>query len=56
MECTYCGLPVEDHDPLYLSTAPESEPTAQFCNYGCLATYIDEEELTTGTACSWSPE
>lgn len=27
-----------------------------FCNYACLSAYIDENELTYGDACEWSPE
>ncbi|PSP53555.1 hypothetical protein BRC74_03720 [Halobacteriales archaeon QH_7_68_42] len=27
-----------------------------FCNHGCLAAYIDENDLTVGTTCEWSPE
>ncbi|MDQ2073736.1 hypothetical protein RBH20_14470 [Haloarcula sp. H-GB4] len=54
-DCTYCGCPVEAHDPVFLSDSPEGEPTAQFCNYGCLSAHIDEADLTTGTACEWSP-
>ncbi|WP_406600161.1 hypothetical protein [Haloarcula terrestris] len=53
-DCTYCGSPVEDHDPLYVSESPDGEPTGQFCNYGCLSAHIDDEGLTTGTACEWS--
>ncbi|GGN99485.1 MULTISPECIES: hypothetical protein [Haloarcula] len=56
MECTYCGRPVEDHDPLYLSAEAGGTPTAQFCNYGCLSAHVDAEDLTTGAACEWSPE
>ncbi|WP_236035436.1 hypothetical protein [Haloarcula rubra] len=56
MECTYCGSPVEDHDPVYLSDEPSGAPTAQFCNYGCLSAHVDEAGLTTGAACEWSPE
>ena|GEM_PF-274896 len=29
---------------------------AYFCNYACLSSYIDEEDLTVGDACEWSPE
>ena len=27
-----------------------------FCNYACLSAYIEEEGLTAGDACEWSPE
>jgi hypothetical protein len=29
---------------------------AYFCNYACLSAHIDEQELTAGDACEWSPE
>jgi len=56
MDCTYCGCSVEAHDPLYLSTDPGDDPTAQFCNYGCLAAHIEASDLTVGTTCNWPPE
>jgi len=55
MDCTYCGCAVEAHDPVYLSATPDGEPSSQFCNYGCLAAHIDAADLTTDTACNWSP-
>lgn len=55
-DCTFCGRPVETHDPLYLSETPGGEPTSQFCNYGCLSAHIDATDLATGSACEWSPE
>lgn len=55
IECTYCGCSVEAHDPLYLSKTAGGGPTARYCNYGCLAAHIDEADLTTGTACAWTP-
>ncbi|WP_394347814.1 hypothetical protein [Haloarcula mannanilytica] len=54
-DCTFCGCPVEAHDPVFVSDSPDEDPTAQFCNYGCLAAHIDEAGLATGTACEWSP-
>ena len=53
--CTYCGCAVEDHDPLFLSKTPGGEPTAQYCNYGCLTAHVDEADLVTGTSCEWAP-
>nr|WP_079990812.1 hypothetical protein [Haloarcula sp. CBA1127] len=55
VDCTYCGCPVENHDPVYVSETPDGKPKTQFCNYGCLSAHIDEADLTTGTACEWSP-
>ncbi|WP_394343576.1 MULTISPECIES: hypothetical protein [Haloarcula] len=55
VDCTYCGCPVENHDPVYVSEAPDGKSTTQFCNYGCLSAHIDEADLTTGTTCEWSP-
>jgi hypothetical protein len=54
-DCTFCGCRVEAHDPVFVSESPAGEPTGRFCNYGCLAAHIDAADLTTGTACEWSP-
>ena len=40
---------------MFVSESPAGEPTGRFCNYGCLAAHIDAADLTTGTACEWSP-
>jgi hypothetical protein len=61
-ECTYCGCEVEAHDPVVVY---ESDPAAvgdgtasagEFCNWGCLAAFVDESDVTAGTSCNWSPE
>lgn len=55
-DCRYCGCLVEQHDPVYVAeNDPDTEPQP-FCNYACLTEYIDQEGLTTGTSCVWSPE
>ncbi|WP_439025548.1 hypothetical protein [Haloarchaeobius sp. DT45] len=55
--CLYCESDVERHDPVYVREGEsEREEEKPFCNYGCLAAYIDAEELTYGTSCEWSPE
>jgi len=56
-ECTYCGSDVERHDPVVVTERLDTgtSPSGQFCNYACLSAYIDEEELTYGTACEWNP-
>lgn len=55
--CAYCDSRIFDHDPICVRdcTAECGSPT-YFCNYACLSAYIDESDLTTGAACSWSPE
>jgi hypothetical protein len=55
--CAYCDSAIFNHDPICVRdcTADCGSPT-HFCNYACLATYIDEEGLTAGAACEWSPE
>lgn len=55
--CAYCGSHIFDHDPICVRdcTAACGDPTF-FCNYACLRTYVDENDLTTGAACEWSPE
>nr|WP_255170555.1 hypothetical protein [Natrononativus amylolyticus] len=54
-ECTYCGSDGERHDPIFVNegTNASANRMGQFCNYACLAAYIEEEELTYGAACEW---
>ena len=56
-ECTYCRSDVERHDPVFVNeeTNGSTTQTGKFCNYACLAAYIEEEELTNGTVCEWNP-
>jgi ribosomal protein L24E len=51
-DCAYCGCAVEAHDPVY---ARHDGTEIPFCNWACLREYVDREELTTGTACEWTP-
>jgi hypothetical protein len=55
--CAYCGSPIFVHDPICVRdcTADCGLPH-YFCNYACLSAYIDENELTYGDACEWSPK
>jgi hypothetical protein len=55
-DCRYCGCVVEEHDPVYVAEGAPDAETLPFCNYACLASHIDAENLTTGTSCNWSPE
>lgn len=52
-DCVYCGCAVEAHDPVYADHADETYP---FCNWACLVAYVEREELSTGTACEWTPD
>lgn len=56
--CTYCGADVEAHDPVYVyeQETKDRAPAGEFCNYACLSSHIEEENLTTGDACEWSPD
>ncbi|WP_435197544.1 hypothetical protein [Natronomonas sp. EA1] len=54
-DCDYCGSEVEAHDPVFVQEGTDREERGAFCNYACLASYIDDEGLTTGNACEWSP-
>lgn len=56
-QCAYCQSAIFDHDPICVRkcTADCGEPM-YFCNYACLSAHIDEEELTSGNACQWSPD
>ena len=58
MECTYCGSDLANYDPVFVEATEDDErvPVGGFCNYACLSAYIDEEALTYGDACEWSPE
>lgn len=58
MDCTYCGSDVGAHDPITVVEGAEvgGDRAGVFCNYACLASWIDEEDLTEGAACTWSPE
>jgi hypothetical protein len=56
-DCTYCGREIEAHDPLWIEERDGGErvPAGRFCNWACLSSHIDEEDLTTGDACEWTP-
>ncbi|MFB6149971.1 MAG: hypothetical protein ABEJ48_09935 [Halobacteriales archaeon] len=51
--CTYCGCDVTAHEPIFVEEEGTDgrQAAGQFCNYACLARYIEEEDLTTGTTC-----
>ncbi|MGQ4557684.1 hypothetical protein [Halobellus sp. GM3] len=53
-DCTYCGSDLAPYDPVYVeeTVRGQREQAGQFCNYACLTTHIDAEELTTGTCCT----
>ncbi|WP_410766663.1 hypothetical protein [Haloferax sp. DFSO60] len=52
-DCTYCGCDIERHDPVFVNegTNQPDDQSGQFCNYGCLAAYIEREGLTIGATC-----
>ncbi|WP_226480783.1 hypothetical protein [Natrinema amylolyticum] len=56
--CTYCGSDVERHDPVYVTEGENdsADRARKFCNYACLSEYIDDENLTAGSACEWNPQ
>ncbi|AHZ23874.1 hypothetical protein E6P09_12555 [Haloferax mediterranei ATCC 33500] len=56
-QCVYCGSDVSCHDPVFVEEAADGERVSVggFCNYACLSAYIEDEELTTGASCEWSP-
>jgi hypothetical protein len=55
--CAYCDSRIFDHDPICVRDCENGcgSPT-YFCNYACLSAYIDENNLTTGNACEWTPD
>lgn len=55
--CAYCDSLIFDHEPVCVRdcTADCGSPKF-FCNYACLSAYVDENGLTAGDACTWTPE
>lgn len=51
--CTFCGLDVQDHEPVFVEERRGDGLVAagQFCNYACLARHIEAEGLETGACC-----
>ena len=51
--CTFCGADVDAHEPVFVEERRGTElvPAGQFCNYACLARYIEAEGLETGACC-----
>lgn len=58
MRCSYCNSDLSVYDPVYVQklAKPDAVDVGTFCNYACLTAYIDDEGLTTGEACAWTPE
>ncbi|ELZ51132.1 hypothetical protein C465_04144 [Halorubrum distributum JCM 9100] len=54
--CAYCGSRISDHDPIPVRGRDDGcgSPTC-FCNYACLSAHADEQDLSAGNACEWSP-
>ncbi|WP_424014992.1 hypothetical protein ACOZ35_02990 [Halorubrum xinjiangense] len=54
--CAYCGSQIFDHDPICVRDCDDGcgSPT-YFCNYACLSAHVDENDLTAGNACEWTP-
>lgn len=52
-ECTYCRQDIFGHDPVFVAEFESGVrvQNKQFCNYACLAAFIDEENLTDGASC-----
>ncbi|ERH10858.1 MAG: hypothetical protein J07HX64_02637 [halophilic archaeon J07HX64] len=54
--CAYRGSRIFDHDPVCVRDCDDDcgSPT-YLCNFARLAVYIDENNLTTGDTCEWTP-
>jgi hypothetical protein len=56
-DCTHCGCPVADHDPVYVAESDGDggrTPAGAFCTYGCLLAHVEDAELAVGASCSWA--
>lgn len=51
--CTYCGCDIQAHDPVFVQegAGTDRSEAGQFCNYACLARYIEDAGLEQGTSC-----
>jgi len=55
--CLYCESRIFDHDPICVrDCGADCGSPSYFCNYACLSAHIDDQNLTTGDACEWSPD
>jgi hypothetical protein len=55
--CSYCESRIFEHDPICVRDCTDDcGSPAYFCNYACLSEYIEENGLTIGDACEWTPE
>jgi len=55
--CDYCGSRIFDHDPVCVRDCTDDCGSPRyFCNYACLSAYVDDNDLTEGNACEWSPD
>ena len=55
--CAYCGSRIFEHDPICVRDCEaDCGSPAYFCNYACLSSYIDENDLAMGDACVWNPD
>ncbi|TYL37921.1 hypothetical protein CV102_14450 [Natronococcus pandeyae] len=54
--CAFCESQIFEHDPVCVRDCTvDCGSPVYFCNYACLVEYVDENDLTTGDACEWSP-
>ena len=53
IRCEYCEQDIFDHDPVFVAEFESGlrERGTHFCNYACLAAFIDAEGLTEDNAC-----
>jgi len=55
--CTYCESRIFDHDPVCIRDCTDNCGSPKFfCNYACISAYVEENNLTAGDACEWSPD
>lgn len=55
--CQYCGSEIFEHEPICVRDCEAAcgDPV-YFCNFACLRTFVDEQDLAVDDACRWSPD
>lgn len=52
-ECEHCERDIFDHEPVFVAEFDDGirSEGMYFCNYACLAAFLDAEAMADGTSC-----